>query len=1655
MALKSRVFRLFVSSTFSDFIAEREALQKHVFPKLEDYCAKRGASFQAIDLRWGITEEAQRDRETIQICLEEVRRCQKLSPRPNFAILLSHRYGWEPVPERISENHWARLIAELEKQLDDTALETLKFVYRLDTNAVPPTYCLEPDQTQINEPEIQRILRCAAESFIGFDRLPYFGSATHQEIALGALGISDAEEHVHAYVRRIKNLPDDATAQAFIDWNHKAEQKVSGASDSLKKLESKLRDRLTEDQVHDFECFWNRGLQRITHHHLKRFCDDFYQHQVGLIDQELARLQQNQIEQKANEAHDSFARERSENFVGRKNILDQIEEYLHSPEDQITPLIAAGEGGAGKTSIIAQSYLNTFENPPPTNSPVVLCRFIGGVAGVESLKGLLESLISEIATTYGTEGKQTDPKMESPSEAFGAALENATAEKPLWIFIDALDQLEQTDNLPLTEWLPELLPTYVRLVLSSRPEVLPAATHKSFSYIDINGMTQDEGDTLLSQWLASSRQLPLNTDAYSPCGRTLTPEQRRLLLESFKEHGNPLWLKLAYENARRWHSWDCPQRLPSTVAELVETFIETYLIEQRKHPPIFTRKALSYIAAGRYGLSEEEVTKALGTDPFVRAEFEEQEKTSTKWASKDSLPPILWSRLLLDLQPYLTSAFTDGALVYRYFHREFKETIERVYFKSKQKSFIHAHLAEVFSKPAAGDLYRQTDASLDHQNSRAMRRIMEQPWQLTEASQNEKLSALLMDFSFCMAKCAANRSEDLVQDYIRALELEAIPSIDWVDWSRYIIGKNSIFLAKGNQYWPAHRILLQLALEHGDDSPLTLAAEKWTEKQTPDWECHFLGNRPEIRPRDNCIAILRNRRKKVGGAERISRYRIVTWSSGDGALTFWSVKTGQCLGAIYGHTAPIIGVLELSNGNLLSYSDDNTLRIWSPKGDCLAVLEGHSSGVSGAHELSSGLIVSWDSGGAIRLWSSKGNFVAFGRVHASLIESITEVKELSSGQFLTISGDCTWGLWSTKVREPCKLMDSLREHQPQSWRHFSSYTLRSPDGSEFCLLECLQLNGGAVDLPSGHLLSWSENKCQVWSPSAECIAVFKGHIEDVRGATELDNGNFVSWSTDSVRVWSLTGKCLAVVELTSSIELGSGAIIDLPEKIGGVRVLESGELVVWDTRGGLGLWSQSGVHLAPMKGHVGTICDVLEIPGAAIVSYAQDTTVRLWDDKGEPLAILDACEERYGSLEGVRLVDFGRLLSWSVEGLMKLWEPRDQCVNLFECHHGNYYSYVIAEELEDGRLLSESNDGACLWSPDLEFLSRIPFRGNGRYSGGSARVLSDGRILVSDEVGLQLYSPDGDLLTRFNDIVSPDCSLGWWTQELADSRILSWSDHTLPSVWSSAGDFLFKLNDSTLLFNDYDGESVSIPTVQDVRELEDGRILVLSDRAISFWSSTGNLLTDFLLTNTNGEKSEFVRSQTIKTGRISSTYEIVTQLELCIDDSYRQNVDPTLIEVTEYHTGRVLGTAELADGRILTWASDKTLRIWSRTGKPLALLKGHSNNVLEAEELADGRLVSRAESNEEFLWSPSGGLLGQTNGLIPSTSPIELRRSLSKIECTDTELLIMNLEKEMIESMVVVPNRVHTCVETKQGQLIAFVGSSQIYPSPLKKLESD
>ena len=119
-----KIFRVFFSSTFSDFVEERNALQNKTFPQLKELCAANGARFQPIDLRWGIPDEVGLQQSTMQVCLEDIKRCQNLTPRPNFLALLGERYRWTPPPAKISKIEYDLISAHF-SETDKTLIQSL------------------------------------------------------------------------------------------------------------------------------------------------------------------------------------------------------------------------------------------------------------------------------------------------------------------------------------------------------------------------------------------------------------------------------------------------------------------------------------------------------------------------------------------------------------------------------------------------------------------------------------------------------------------------------------------------------------------------------------------------------------------------------------------------------------------------------------------------------------------------------------------------------------------------------------------------------------------------------------------------------------------------------------------------------------------------------------------------------------------------------------------------------------------------------------------------------------------------------------------------------------------------------------------------------------------------------------------------------------------------------------------------------------------------------------------------------------------------------------------------------------------------------------------------------------------------------------------
>ena len=51
--------------------------------------------------------------------------------------------------------------------------------------------------------------------------------------------------------------------------------------------------------------------------------------------------------------------------------------------------------------------------------------------------------------------------------------------------------------------------------------------------------------------------------------------------------------------------------------------------------------------------------------------------------------------------------------------------------------------------------------------------------------------------------------------------------------------------------------------------------------------------------------------------------------SKDGRIKIWNVEEGKCLKTLEGHTSAVYCIEVLDNGEIVSGSDDKTIRIWN------------------------------------------------------------------------------------------------------------------------------------------------------------------------------------------------------------------------------------------------------------------------------------------------------------------------------------------------------------------------------------------------------------------------------------------------------------------------------------------------------------------------------------------------------------------------------------------------------------------------------------------------------------------------------------------------------------------------------------------------------
>lgn len=666
MTNNAKTFRLFISSTFSDFQVEREALQTKVFPEIKKYCSTKGYTFQPIDLRWGVSDEAQLDQKALEMCVKEVQSC-KQHDYPNFLIMLGDRYGWVPLPNIIEKYEFEQILQNIKE-------EDKKYVlswYYEDANQLPTSYMLKQRKDEYEdynkwldvESRLREILQTAV-SYLDEDiKRKYFTSATEAEAIEGIISYSQKSAFQQKILKLIPDLEQIDHRNIFgffrgIEKSSIIENKfVSTDYDKAQLFKGQVQEKLIRENILNVSTS-QISKDKLNEKYLDQLIESvttFLKQQIDIqvskdSKQEYSDLELEKFQQQL------FMNQKLENFLGQEKILSQIHEYICDDNDKA--LVICGPSGIGKSSIMAKAIEETANK----TSKKIVFRFIGATPNSTSTISLLTSFSKELNISF----KSIDSQLVEQSEYINT-LDNffnniMNLDDDIVIFIDAVDQLTNDDQFL---WLPEKLPSNIKIVISVLKDLeyddtdgkkyFHALVQKTSNYKEIESFNQPY--ELLEMLLAQEN-------------RILQSNQTEYFLKQYSQVNTPLYVCMAANQMQYWKSSNIVGNdvtLSLSQKNIVKNFIDN-LTSIQHHHKLLVQKVFGYILASKDGLSEYEILELLNTDiDFIKTVAPDTWHENTT----QELPVVIWTRLYNHTKPFLSKKKQEGQELLYFFHREF------------------------------------------------------------------------------------------------------------------------------------------------------------------------------------------------------------------------------------------------------------------------------------------------------------------------------------------------------------------------------------------------------------------------------------------------------------------------------------------------------------------------------------------------------------------------------------------------------------------------------------------------------------------------------------------------------------------------------------------------------------------------------------------------------------------------------------------------------------------------------------------------------------------------------------------------------------------------------------------------------------------------
>jgi WD40 repeat protein len=627
------------------------------------------------------------------------------------------------------------------------------------------------------------------------------------------------------------------------------------------------------------------------------------------------------------------------------------------------------------------------------------------------------------------------------------------------------------------------------------------------------------------------------------------------------------------------------------------------------------------------------------------------------------------------------------------------------------------------------------------------------------------------------------------------------------------------------------------------------------------------------------LLVLKSPGPGVRGAVPLSGGRFVTWTWQLGApATLWHAD-GTPAASLEGHENRLLGAFELADRRIVTFENGPSLRIWSADGLLEKTIDKahlHIPFVDAfgfVFPLRDGRFFSWgqeaynDKVWWARLWTAQGESVPLVEASNSPLKGL----ELDDGRLLLGINAQTPTIWQTDGKRG----PALRGHE--------------------------QAASGAVQWPDGRIATHaSDGTARIWSRDGAPLLTLRGHEAGVSGIEPLEGGGYLTWSSAdrTARVW------YEQPQPRSMLHFEGG---DAKH----VQPLANGAIAVLTNTGSVALFS---ANLSPgpvLRHEAREIAQFVELANGQWLTRGEHYTnrepgpaLRLWNPNGKLVAELAGADAEF--LHAAQSPQ-GRIIGFEPSGQVRIWQADGQV----ERTHGasqDTQAYQVMP-LPDGRFLLLAHDGKYLlqlWSSEGEPGNPIRFN---EMANTPKQVLphEDGRITVIHHGGLiETWGDDRrwSLLDR-GDAGSTNVAVALRGGKMLLDRI--------------RGDLLVVDADRTI------HQAVDPQGPQgrnkhhDIIKLSDGRLLVsTAQQGTWLWSA-------------DGEPGDRI-----------------------LDD----DIDGALL---------------LADGSFVVWpAGDgKALQIIGPQGEPGPLLRGHQAEIKQAIQLADGRILSWAQDASVRVWPGS------------------------------------------------------------------------------------